>query len=102
MESRTALKVLAEEIAGLRSKVYGELNHKDWIKEAWSPGSKLSVFKITSAVFCLLICLGLLGEGSLESLVSGLFVLLITLLNLVISGLDSYLRREEIFRRTDR
>ena len=46
--------------------------------------------------------MGLVGEGSVENLITGVCILLITILNIFISGFDSYLRREEIFRRTQR
>ena len=102
LKSKDALRILAEEIQELRNTSYLELRSLDWIKEAWHPGSKISVFKLTSALFCLFLVIGLLGEGSGESLFSGIIILLITLLNLAVSGMDSYLKREEIYRKTDR
>lgn len=102
LRSQDALRILAEEIRELRDTSYLELKNLTWIKEAWHPGSKISGFKLTSALFCLIIMVGLLGEGSGESLFSGLIVLLITILNLAVSGMDSYLKREEIYRKTDR
>jgi len=102
MKSGEALNTLAEEIVELKEKCYQNLKHTDWMREAWLPGSQLTVFKATSAGFCLLLCVGLVGEGSVENLITGVCILLITILNMFISGFDSYLRREEIFRRTQR
>ena len=93
---------LAKEIRRVQSERYNGLGCRQWVTEAWHPGSKLSVFKLTSVAFCLMACLGLVAEGTSESLVSGLFVLLITVVNILVSGFDSFLRKEEIYRRTDR
>ena len=102
MESTTALKLLAEEIDNLKTKCYSNLRTIDWMLEAWHPGSKLSTFKATSALFCLVLGLALLAESSVENLICGLIIILLAVLNLAVTGLDSFLRKEEIYRRTDR
>jgi len=43
-----------------------------------------------------------LAEGSAACVIAGVAVLIVACSNLVITGLDAYLRREEIFRRVDR
>ena len=106
MESRVALCKLVDEIRILKERV--RKDEHDWfvlMRKAWHPGhpgSRLSLFKLSSASFCLVLCLGLLAEGSAACVTAGVAVLLVACSNLVITGLDAYLRREEIFRRVDR
>ncbi len=59
-------------------------------------------FQASTVAVSILLSILLLCDGSGDSFTAGILILLMTGLNLAITGLDGYLREQEIFKRTDR
>ena len=58
--------------------------------------------KGSTVAVSLVLSILLLCDGSGSSFTAGLLLLLVTAVNIGVTGLDGYLKHQEIFRRTDR
>ena len=100
--SQEALKKLHSELIATVAKCKSERSHLKWMKEAWLPSSVRSLFRVTSLIFSVVLALALIAtRNSYPELVSACVILLLTCLNLVLSGWESFQRSVEMFKRAE-
>ena len=103
LTSQEALSLLASQVKLTVSTCSSKNSALSWMSEAWLPGSIRSLFRLTSTAFCLLLSLALLANrNSYPEMVSAVVVLLMVVVNLVLSGWESYQRSVEVYRRGER
>eukprot|EP00088_Acartia_fossae_P036602 TRINITY_DN3780_c0_g1_i10.p1 TRINITY_DN3780_c0_g1~~TRINITY_DN3780_c0_g1_i10.p1 ORF type:complete len:1258 (-),score=324.01 TRINITY_DN3780_c0_g1_i10:602-4375(-) len=104
MKSREALRRLADEVRAVRDREYAlaARNRLNWLYATWHPTSRLAILKASSVGVCVVLAILLLCDGGGDTVTAGLVILVMTMLNLAVTGLDGFLREHEIYRRTDR
>jgi len=103
LTSQEALSLLSSQVRYTLSTCSAKSSALKWMSEAWLPGSTLSLFRLTSMVFCMLLSLALLAtRNSYPEMVSAMVVLMLVVTNLMLSGWESYQRSVEVYRRGER
>ena len=103
LTSQEALSLLGSQVKLTLLTCSSKNSALSWMSEAWLPGSIRSLFRLTSTAFCLLLILALLANrNSYPEMVSAVVVLLMVVVNLVLSGWESYQRSVEVYRRGER
>ena len=101
LTSKEALETLESELSLTLDKCRS--NKSSWVWDAWWPSSPLSLFRITSVVFSTLMILALTGssQSTWVDLSTAVVMILLTLVNLVVSGWESYQRSVEVMKRAE-
>jgi len=102
MRSRDALRQLASQVKKVRDREYGRKQPWIWMHACWHPTSRLAILKAPTIGLCVILGIFLILDAEADSVLAGLVILCTTMLNIIITGLDAFLREQEIFKRTDR
>ena len=98
--SKEALTKLHTELVDTVKQCESRKSALKWMMEAWLPSSVRSLFRLTSLTFSLVLVLALVATSdSHPELVSAGVMLVLTCLNLVLSGWESYQRSVEMYKR---